>query len=767
MKRILIFLQLFIIIGLYSNSLFAQTYFEARVIENEKGYLEYQVRSVDASVTPTTAIPITQISFEIRWPNTSSADVEVLCSNNYYTIVDGLAAKQTKDSYFWRNFVKGQANPVYSDHDWTTNEWETIVEFKVTGTSGTTDFEVAPKDWVAQNLVWAQGAPTATTYFPVVNGSVSNYSYPTLVYNYVWTGAQGGPPNNGKQWERNGNWESTCSGDPLPEGSYPYFGQSNSYILIPSGLAKYPELTMGGDDWGWAATKMFIESGAHVTVPDLSTSTSNPKLYISDELKVEGTLYLSPKGHATVDGNTTINSSEGIIVQADANGVGSFINNGTISYGTTGSGKVQTYITNGAVANSFYMHLMGPTLDEENYTGSGTGADLSAFNVAPGNTYAYSYDEPTSSWVNQYSNTYPVYTSAGIGLSTDDATAYTMNMTGEFIYGNVITAGLTNGGSNYNLISNPYPSAIDFNAFYNNTGNSSVINDKNWVWDPTIGNYVAYVGPNSGDGEFIQIGQAFFVETTSAGTVNFANSNRTHSNAAFRDVVPNMLTMKVSGGDNGYKDRLTIRFDENATSGYDEEIEAVKWNSMYEDATMIRSIAEDGTELAINVLPLEGLQGDMVSVPVHFNCGYTADYTFDFEGIDSFEAGNEVWLEDKKNDDHWFYLNDNPHYTFTATSYGDPDRFIIHFFGPTSINEKDEAKVDIYSEGQYAYIKNVTNEKIKKVSVYNIAGSLVTSRTIPDGQKLSKIWVSDHMAYYVVQVITESNVYTNKILITK
>lgn len=766
MKRILIFLQLFIIIGLYSNSLFAQTYFEARVIENEKGYLEYQVRSVDASVTPTTAIPITQISFEIRWPNTSSADVEVLCSNNYYTIVDGLAAKQTKDSYFWRNFVKGQANPVYSDHDWTTNEWETIVEFKVTGTSGTTDFEVAPKDWVAQNLVWAQGAPTATTYFPVVNGSVSNYSYPTLVYDFVWTGANTfhGAPSDSKVWDVAGNWNDECE---QAAGDYPWQGTENVYIPdVSAASGFFPEESGGLYHDGWICNNMLIGSGAHVTVPDLSSAV-NTYLDVQGNLIVKGKLYLPALGYATITGNTDIENSEGVEVQADANGVGSFIDNGTITYGTNGTAKVQTYLANSAGNGSFYMHLVGPTVDEQSYTGSGTGAFLSAFNVSGGSTYAYSWDETqpvATGWQNQSSNTYEVHTADGIALSTIDATNYTLNMTGELITGPVSSPALTYSNNHYEIISNPYPSAVDFDALA--TANSGVVLNKYWMWDPSTGNYITRAA-GSGSQQYIQVGQAFFVETTSAGTFNFTNSERAHSNDSFRDVLPNMLTMKVSGGNNGYKDRLTIRFDENATSGYDEEIEAVKWNSMYEDATMIRSIAEDGTELAINVLPLEGLQGDMVSVPVHFNCGYTADYTFDFEGIDSFEAGNEVWLEDKKNNDHWFYLNDNPHYTFTASSYGDPDRFVIHFFGPTSINEKDEAKVDIFSEGQYAYIKNVTNEKIKKVSVYNIAGSLVTSRTIPDGQKLSKIWVSDHMAYYVVQVITDSKVYTNKILITK
>lgn len=53
----------------------------------------------------------------------------------------------------------------------------------------------------------------------------------------------------------------------------------------------------------------------------------------------------------------------------------------------------------------------------------------------------------------------------------------------------------------------------------------------------------------------------------------------------------------------GYEDKSSIRFDDDATSGYDIELEAKKWESQNSDATIIRTIAEDNAQLAINVLP--------------------------------------------------------------------------------------------------------------------------------------------------------------------
>ncbi len=762
MKKIFTTSLLFLFFSLFAVSIIAQT-FEIKTSENDKGYLIVQMRETSGTGTPSTTIPINDISFEIRWLTTVSTDVQVLCSTNDYNLAEALGAKQTSGSYDFRLF-QATNTPFYPPNNWVTGQWETIGEFKITTGSGSADFEISPHQFGGYDLNWNQGDPPVD-YLPTINGSATNYNYPTTVYEFVWKGGGTGPGALPTNWNQTNNWEDECGGT-TPTGYWPYQTTENVYIPnTSSGSGYYPETWNSSSNYSYTCNNIIIGNGAHVTVPDLSAQSTGTYFNIAGNLKIidGGKLYLPALGYATVGGSTEIDAANGIEVQADATGVGSFIDNGTITYGTSGSGKVQTYLTNTATAGSFHQHTVGPTVD----VASAGGATLSAFDVAAGSTYAYDWDEAqpvADGWQNIYSNSYLVATGDGIALSTTDATDHTLEMTGAFITGNTSSPALTYSNNHYELISNPYPSSIDFDAFA--AANTGTINNEYWIWNPGTGNYENRVG-GAGSQQYVQVGQAFFVETNSAGSVQFTNALRAHSSDAFREVIPNMLTMKVHGGTMGYSDELIVRFTDDATNGYDVNLDGEKWNSMYDDATMIRSIAEDGSELAINALPLEGLQGDMVSVPVNFQCGYTAQYTFDFEGIDSFEAGNEVWLEDKKDNDKWVYLNNNPHYTFTATSYEPNDRFIIHFFGPTSINNKDEAKVDIYSWRQYAYIKNVTNEKIKKVSIYNMAGSLVSEREIPDGQKLSKIWVSDHMAYYVVQVITESGVYTNKILITK
>jgi len=137
-----------------------------------------------------------------------------------------------------------------------------------------------------------------------------------------------------------------------------------------------------------------------------------------------------------------------------------------------------------------------------------------------------------------------------------------------------------------------------------------------------------------------------------------------------------------------------------------------------------------------------------------------------FTDIETFEAGTEIWLEDKQIGGDWVSVNNQPEYPFTGSPDDAADRFILHFFGPTGTDELAKPTVDLYSSGQHAYVLNNTDEAIREVRVYSLSGSLVRNLKTID-QKFLKIWVGDQMAYYVIMVVTDQQVYTEKIFINK
>ena len=729
--------------------------YEIRTYENDMGYIEVQMRETDGGeALPETTDDINDITFAVRWLSSYSADIEFLCATQLYNMFDPGGSRLTEGSYHYRYY---NASPSNFDcpEDWVVDTWVTITTFKVTSGSGTNGtFEIAPQNFGISTLNWQileNGVPPVNQYEPVINGNVSGYDYPTIVYNLVWTGdGNDSGFQNEHSWNLAANWSDECGGG----GSTP---TSSDNCIIPAGVTNYPENINQAYVVGTGvANNVRIQSSGSISFG--IQGNQGELLNISGKLDVYGTFTINPDGGVTVGGNTYLDAATCLVIAADANGVGSFIDNGTITYGGSGTAKVQTYLTNAATVGNFYIHQVGPTVNT--IAGGGNGAVANDFTISGVQTYAYEWDEPSDQWVNIFEDN-PVPAGSGIIISTIDGANHILEMSGTLSTGNVNLA-VTTGGSNNELLSNPYPSAVDFDALA--FSNSGVINNKYWIWDPGVGTYAVRAG-GSGGAQYVQVGQAFFVETVANGTFSFINTERAHSNDPFREVIANVLEVTAHGGGTSYLDRTYIRFDEDGTSGYDVNLEAIHWNSMYEDATQLSSVTEDDSTLAINVLPALDIT-TMVSVPVKFTCGYNGEYILSADGIESFEQEVEIWLKDKQNSNNWVDFGNNTDYYFTASPGDNEDRFVIHFFGPTSVSNYNVDDITMYSSGKYAYIINNSNEQIEQIAIFDLNGRKVIDVVVSE-QLSYRQYVSDKIGYYVVRVITNRNAYTKKIFIKK
>jgi hypothetical protein len=229
---------------------------------------------------------------------------------------------------------------------------------------------------------------------------------------------------------------------------------------------------------------------------------------------------------------------------------------------------------------------------------------------------------------------------------------------------------------------------------------------------------------------------------------------------------PNVLKMAITGGDYGYADELFIYFIEGATPNYDVEMESIKWYSIYPDATMIWSIAGDGTELAINAMPLSCLYNGCTDIPVHFQCGYDDEYSLTFSGMDTFEYPTEFWIEDLNDPSNWINVN-NEMDTYTFTGYVSDssfNRFVIHFMDPTGITPGTVKRPRIYAAAQSVVIETEAPETIKDIQIFDLVGNEVNVKH-GNFDKRNKLYVSGQIGYYFVKVDAGKNVYTQKIFI--
>jgi len=781
-----------LLLGLSCEFVVSQA-FESRLILNSRGYLEYQLRETtgtnppwgDPNVWGEYDRPISDITFMIRWPLALGDDLEINLLCTKYNIIEGFpnALQHPTESYYYKLFGCDPI-PVYPPEDtnyWQQNVWQTIAEMKIVNPAeGTGDFSIAPSGWIFNNLNFGfdydedgDGDDFTPTIF---SGQVDDYPYPTPVYDRIWTGEAS------NRWNTSGNWINGC-GD---AGTTPTIATN---VLVPDvdedgGYFNPSTLTVAT-----ISTKgLTIGPGGFLTVPSTKNLNATGALIVQADGRIDfaastvastltsvelkpssvraaGVMNILPGAKVTMAGMLTLSAASQLNIQANNTTVGSLITNGGVTHVTGGSATVQTYIKNAAAPGSYYLHTVGPTVNDPAFqTQYGyPGVYLQSFNVLDQYTYAYEYNDATLSWTNIYLTTHPVRSAKGIMLSTYNTADQTMTMNGQLVSGPVTSAPLQFAGNGLDLISNPYPSAVDFLTWQ--PANASAITNKYYVYNPVIGTYETYqIGSGGAAGQYINVGQGFFVETLNTGTVTFDNVYRVHNNTGiFKDIYPYQLRLDLAG--NGFGDATFINFTESGNAGYDVTNDTYKWMSMLPEASEFWTVANDGSQLTMNSLPPLG--SNMVSVPLSFECNTEGIHTITADNISSFEQGTDIYLEDIATGEPWHNLVQNPVYEFTGVPDSDQNRFIVHFFGPTGINDPDGAKlITIYGWGQDAFIVNRGKETIKEYVVYDLMGRELQRGSLPVST-VNKVQIGDVSAYYIVKVITkEGRIYTDKVYIT-
>jgi hypothetical protein len=292
----------------------------------------------------------------------------------------------------------------------------------------------------------------------------------------------------------------------------------------------------------------------------------------------------------------------------------------------------------------------------------------------------------------------------------------------------------------WTMFGNPYPSGIDMNAIAWDPGmvQGAAFYDGcagNYVyWTPAVGSYS--MSPGAG----------FFTEATAPGTFALTGAERAHgADWFYKSEVTNLLTIQVSGNDKS--DITHIRFMENASAGFENTGDFHKLFS-----TEIPQIYTRAGEdlLAINVLPATEM------VPMSITS--TASGSFTIEAIETSEFANVV-LEDIVTGEFTNLLTGS--YTFDYVAGTNADRFIVHFT-PLGSVELEANSINIYSVNNLIYV-NVPAGVQGEIALYNVMGQELTRTGIESG--LNTLSVNDVNAYYIVKVLTNNNVVTEKVYI--
>lgn len=321
----------------------------------------------------------------------------------------------------------------------------------------------------------------------------------------------------------------------------------------------------------------------------------------SDTLRITGSLTAS-LGSLTTNGR--------LIVVSDASGDGSIGN--TSGGSISGNVTVQRYIDAGATD----WRLMGSPIQNATFNDWKDDFIMSGF---PGShfpshwfTSLYGYDETQSGsqdvGYTDVSITDNINPGEGYwvfcGDSLGGTNPFTIDVTGELTMGAVnfgvtftSASGLSEDG--WNLVANPYASAIDWNAA---SWTKTNLDNAIYIWNTDLNQYASYVsgiGTNGGS-NIIAMGQGFYVKANAASPTLIAQETVKYDTTVtfLRDERPEELILRLTLNQDEHQAETVLRLIPETSPAFDTQWDAYHFPPVHENPTAL-SWSANGLNLSV------------------------------------------------------------------------------------------------------------------------------------------------------------------------
>ena len=518
----------------------------------------------------------------------------------------------------------------------------------------------------------------------------------------------------------------------------------------------------------------------------------------SDSLRIRGTLDVQLG---------TVNTNNKLVLLSDANGTARIaaLDQGVIS----GDIIAQRFMPGGSNKRRWrYMSSpinVGGSLSLSQFIDdifvSGTGGTSNGFDSSPNNSSSIRhYDETIDGgaddgWVDPASINTTYATGSGFEVfgrgnratqNPFDVNSIPLDATIDLI-GSVNRGNITKNLSytnhsvttadGFNLVGNPYPSAIDFNS--PNITKTNMLNAF-WVYNPNTGSYGVFDAElNSGTNgitRYISSGQGFFVKATSINaSISFtelcktANEPFTYFRAKKTTSLGNLVRMNVVK-DSLTNDELIIAFRENASKLNTDNSDLGKF---FNDQLNFYSKSSNGVNLTINEYPIPEVS-DTINISFFaYNNSVPWEGTYNIEFLLEDISSNLnllLWdtFEDKK-----VNLKRTDNYRFNVTNNSNSignDRFkLIINSTSTSIGEEYSIKKTAVifpnpaNDKLSVKFKSKIIDKICKVSLFSINGTLVFEKELEIINDEVNIPIAELEAgNYILELEKNSGVFRDK-----
>ncbi len=329
---------------------------------------------------------------------------------------------------------------------------------------------------------------------------------------------------------------------------------------------------------------------------------------------------------------------------------------------------------------------------------------------------------------------------------------------------------ITAGGNGWNLIGNPYSSAIyaNISAGTNNflTVNGGTLDfsyDAIYIWD---GNEYYPINEARADfTEFIAAGQGFFVKAASDATVYFDPEMQVHmpTEVLKSGVITPEVRLSLSNATKSYSTR--IAFLKDATIGLDKGYDAGILKADKNFSIFTHLVEDNNVEFTLQCLPLP--KSDGMIIPVGIDCKAGGDVTISLSAT-TVPANYDLVLEDRLLNKFIPFNEANSFYTATlAAETKGIGRFYLHVKSAqtTGIDNLTDAKINAWMDRDEIVVKGVTeNNAVAKL--FDARGSLILMKNL-ENTNTNRIKVNGiNTGIYMLQVIENGKRTTSKLQIS-
>ena len=297
------------------------------------------------------------------------------------------------------------------------------------------------------------------------------------------------------------------------------------------------------------------------------------------------------------------------------------------------------------------------------------------------------------------------------------------------------TSSGTVANDGWNLVGNPFPATIDWNAasgWAKGAGITGTIYMRDNGGNPTrVATWNGSVGTNGGSRN-IGIGQAFWVKSDGGGATTLTADERVKVGGTqttfFREGgISDVLRITLRKGSS--YDESVVHFRSDATPGFDKQADAYK----LKNSTVNLSTLADTTKLAINSLPLLSCG---TTVKINLSDVSPGSYSLDFSEFETFSESVIISLHDAL-DNTTISVRQKSSYPFNvtsdATTFGS-NRFSLTFKYslPTSMEVENQKMACMGEESSVSILNSNVN------NVYSILknGQVIVSGLEGNGSTL-------------------------------